>query len=382
MILLFSQNIYFLERNNRILVEIDSTYNHKLDLVMSMSKVARERSLTVVTMFLSLNPWEVNKKFAEFHLSKITLSKLRAELEELQLVENEKIIFAEILQKLNKTESIQADIVKRINAGGDANVHADIAEQNLPHENEVLQDFNALVSIMRQNADKARNDAQQQYQQSIQIVLFFSGLIFIFSVVVMKRALSQIKNIESSLISDAESLSWDATHDALTNIYNRRWLQHKFDLLDADTVNQNINHTLLYLDLDEFKPINDNFGHVVGDNVLCGLTREFEKCIRQNDTLARMGGDEFAILLENCDANKASEIASCIIDRVDKYSLTVTDKSVRIAGVSIGVKQFAGDSAVFTDVIKQTDSACYVAKNAGKNQFHVFESWDITAQEK
>ncbi|MCW9031618.1 MAG: GGDEF domain-containing protein [Gammaproteobacteria bacterium] len=132
---------------------------------------------------------------------------------------------------------------------------------------------------------------------------------------------------------------------------------------------------MLYIDLDEFKPVNDNFGHVVGDDFLCGVTREFERCIRHNDTLARMGGDEFAILLENCNVKKAKEIAECLIKRVDRFSILIKEEKVSISGCSIGIHEFTSATTTFQNLITQADLACYEAKKKGKNQSHIFNSY-------
>lgn len=369
--IIIAQNIYFLDKNNTTQANISNIYNRKLDVVMLMSKIVRERSLHMVTMYLSRDPWERDEIFTSFHKMRLAFIDLHKELKSLGLAENEKLLFDNVSSIINKTELIQIDIVERIQSGGDKTLHFDISSKDLPLEYQVLADLDLLIEIIRNNSQQARDKAKQQYNESVQLTYIIAILIFIIVLVTTKIVLIQIKIIESGLIQDAESMSWDATHDALTNVYNRRWLQHQFDLLQDDGEKRALNHSLLYIDLDEFKPVNDDYGHVVGDNFLCGITRELEKCIRQNDTLARLGGDEFAILLENCDLDKAKEISECLISRVDKYSLLVGSEKVTITGCSIGIKEFVGKSATFAELIKGTDEACYIAKHSGKNQFHI-----------
>jgi len=369
--LLIAQNIYFLNKNNTIQSDISNIYNRKLDVVMLMSKIVRERSLHMVTMYLSLDPWERDEIFTSFHKMKLVFLDLHKELKSLGLAENEKALFDTVNTTINKTELIQIDIVERIQSGGDKTLHSDISAKDLPLEYQVLANFDLLIEIIRNNAQQAREDAKQQYSESIRFTYIIAILILFVLLLATKRVLTQVNRIESGLIQDAEIMSWDATHDPLTNVYNRRWLQHQFDSLQNDGEKRALNHSLLYVDLDEFKPVNDNYGHVVGDTFLVGITRELEKCIRQNDTLARLGGDEFAILLENCDLDKAKEISECLISRVDKYSLLVDGEKVTITGCSIGIKEFVGKSAAFAALIKETDAACYIAKHSGKNQFHI-----------
>lgn len=369
--LLIAQNIYFLNKNNTAQADINNIYNRKLDVIMLMSKIVRERSLHMVTMYLSQDPWERDEIFISFHKMKLVFLDLHKELRSLGLAENEKALFDNVSKTINKTELIQNSIVERIQSGGDKKLHSDISAKDLPLEYQVLANFDVLIEIIRSNAQQARDDAKQQYSESIRFTYIIAILILFVLLLATKRVLSQINRIESGLIQDAESMSWDATHDALTNVYNRRWLQHQFDSLQNDGEKRVLHHSLLYVDLDEFKPVNDNYGHVAGDNFLVGITRELEKCIRQNDTLARLGGDEFAILLENCDLDKAKEISECLISRVEKYSLLIEGEKVTITGCSIGIKEFVGKSAAFVDLIKKTDAACYVAKHSGKNQFHI-----------
>jgi len=369
--MLILQNIFFLNKNNINQADINNIYSRKLDVIMLMSKIVRERSLHMVTMYLSPDPWERDEIFTSFHKMKIKFLDLHKELRALGLAENEKALFEKVNVTINKTELIQIDIVERIQSGGDKMLHSDISAKDLPLEYKVLADFDLLIDIFRKNAQQARDNAKQQYSESIRLTYMIALLILIVLFMATKRLLTQVKRIESGLINDAESMSWDATHDALTNVYNRRWLEHQFDSLQNDGEKRALRHSLLCIDLDEFKPVNDNYGHVAGDNFLCGITREFEMCIRQNDTLARLGGDEFAILLENCDLDKAKEISKCLISRVDKFSLNIDGNKVTIAGCSIGIKEFIGNSVTFTHLIKETDAACYVAKNNGKNQFHI-----------
>lgn len=369
---LIAQNIYFLEKNNSMLSHINENYNRKLDVVMLMSKVVRQRSLQMVTMYLSDDAWEQDKIFTDYHKLKLVFLELRDELTTLGLMNNEKILFDQIMTIINKTEVIQVAIVERIQSGGDNKVRLDISKKDLPLEMNILGIFDSLIEIIRNNANAARKEAKQQYLDIINFVASIAVIIILIAIYLIKRSLSQIVKIESGLIHKAETLSWDATHDALTNVYNRRWLQHEFELLKDEQNAELTIHSLLYIDLDEFKPINDTYGHVAGDNFLCGITRELEQCIRQNDTLARMGGDEFAILLENCDVEKASTIAECLILRVKRFSLSVDENIVSIAGCSIGINAFLGSNPVFSEIVKQADSACYNAKNNGKNQFYIY----------
>ena len=365
------QNIYFLDKNNDVLSSININHNHKLDLIMLMSKSARERSLSMVEMYLSTDPWERDKVFSNFHKLKLVFINQKDELQKLGLANNEKIIFDQIMSIIRTTEPLQNNIVNRIHSDEEKNVRSDISEKDFPLENKLLVAFDALAATTRKNADIARNEAYQQHLSNMMLVILVSGLVCLGLIFIMRKSLYKIKTIESELILEAESLGWDATHDALTDTYNRRWIQNKIESLLEVKGDEIIQHSLLYLDLDNFKPVNDAHGHMVGDKFLCDITHELEKCIRQHDSLARMGGDEFAILLENCDSSKAASIAECIIKNVNIFFIMVDGKKIAIDGCSIGVTEFGSRITNYDDIINQADSACYYAKRNGKNKIHV-----------
>lgn len=340
---------------------------------MLMSKIVRERSLIMLTMHLSHDLWEKDALFLRFHKLRPKFIALHSELRTLGFAENEKAFFYKVNIIINKTEELQNDIVERIQSGGDNNIHSDISEKDLPLEYEVLGYFDSLAELIRSNMVNARTEAEKQYSQSIMLVAVVALIVCFGVIFLMRRSIYHVNKIESELISEAETLNWDATHDALTDVYNRRWLQHELEGLLDDSRNSSIVHSLLCIDLDEFKTINDSYGHVVGDSFLCGVTREFEQCIRNNDMLARMGGDEFAILLKNCQVEKAEEIANCLVKRIDKFSLLTEDKKISIAGCSVGITVFTSSDIEFNQLIKQADSACYEAKKNGKQQTCVYQ---------
>ncbi len=113
--------------------------------------------------------------------------------------------------------------------------------------------------------------------------------------------------------SMARQLSWQATHDALTGLFNRSEFEHRLELALSSAKRENQQHALCYLDLDRFKIINDTCGHIAGDELLRQVTTMFQSLVRSSDTLARLGGDEFGILLEGCPLEPALRIANTVV---------------------------------------------------------------------
>lgn len=206
---LILQNIYFLKKNNSTLSNIDANYNRKLDVVMLMSKVVRERSLYMVTMYLSDDAWERDEIFTKFHKLKLVFLKLNDELKDIGLLVNEKTLFQLIKTNMNKAELVQIDIVERIQSGANKTVQHDISIKDLPLEKEILTSFDTLIEIIRSNADLARKKAKEQYHDILNFVALVAVLIFLIAIYLIKRSLNQMIKLESGLIQQAETLSWD-----------------------------------------------------------------------------------------------------------------------------------------------------------------------------
>ncbi|MEI6065359.1 MAG: diguanylate cyclase, partial [Pseudanabaena sp. ELA748] len=169
----------------------------------------------------------------------------------------------------------------------------------------------------------------------------------------------------------AKQLSWEASHDALTSLINRR----KFEQILVETIasvqNSHQQHAICYLDLDQFKVINDTAGHIAGDELLRQVTALLQSAIRANDTLARLGGDEFGLLLTQCPIAQAENIAESIRDLVYKFRFVWNNKTFAI-GVSVGVVAIDQTSQNLIQVMGKADAACYAAKAKGRNCVHVY----------
>lgn len=173
----------------------------------------------------------------------------------------------------------------------------------------------------------------------------------------------------------ARQLTWQASHDPLTGLFNRREFENRVSqtLFLARTKNQQ--HALCYLDLDQFKIVNDTCGHIVGDELLRQVTALFQTHVRSSDTLARLGGDEFGILLNHCSLESALPIAKNLCESIQALRFVWQDKIFKI-GASIGLIEINQHSESLTSVLSNADAACYAAKNNGRNRVHVYQADD------
>lgn len=163
-----------------------------------------------------------------------------------------------------------------------------------------------------------------------------------------------------------------AYHDALTGLTNRHEFETRINDLLTNPAHINTENVLLYIDLDQFKIINDTCGHVAGDELLKQLATLLSSTIRKMDTLSRLGGDEFGVLLLNCDLEHASSIAQNILDIIKDFRFSWETKTFTV-GASIGMVQFNGGSYKdLTSVLSAADMACYAAKDLGRNRIHLY----------
>ncbi|MBV1909630.1 MAG: EAL domain-containing protein [Kangiellaceae bacterium] len=179
----------------------------------------------------------------------------------------------------------------------------------------------------------------------------------------------------------ADKISWQATHDALTNLFNRNSFDKKLYSVTEDAQKNNSVHSLLYLDLDQFKIVNDTCGHVAGDELLKQIADLLEIHIRDNDILARLGGDEFGIILTSCPASIALRIAESIRQSIQDYRFGWEEKSFAI-GVSIGIVEISAMSENVEKILGEADAACYSAKDSGRNQVSLYQPEDSDAADR
>jgi diguanylate cyclase (GGDEF)-like protein/PAS domain S-box-containing protein len=174
----------------------------------------------------------------------------------------------------------------------------------------------------------------------------------------------------------AKELSWQASHDALTGLANRRAFEQQVSNVMVSLVDDSEQHALCYLDLDQFKIVNDTCGHAAGDQLLQQLTALLQQRVRANDTLARLGGDEFGLLLEGCSLEQAARLAESLRAMVKAFQFTWKDQTFSV-GVSIGVVGIDIHSSDLATVLSTADAACYAAKSKGRNCIHVCRTHDL-----
>lgn len=208
-----------------------------------------------------------------------------------------------------------------------------------------------------------------------------------------KNTLPEIKSLQSTInqisremqhveadmrhrIQDAQAqLRYQARHDALTGLVNRQELERRLQQALQDVKLHRANHVFCYMDLDQFRVINDTCGHLAGDEMLRQISMILSQRIRAEDTFARLGGDEFGLLLSYCQVEKAIEIAAQLRQMVETFRFMHEGRLFQ-TGISIGIVEITADLKDVGQITRHADAACYVAKDNGRNQIHLFHPED------
>src|SRR5215472_3203814 len=173
----------------------------------------------------------------------------------------------------------------------------------------------------------------------------------------------------------AHQMSYQATHDALTGLVNRREFERRLEEAIESGHRGDGQHVLCYLDLDRFKLVNDTSGHLAGDSMLREVAKLLRDAVRDSDTVGRIGGDEFGILLVGCPLEKARQIADDVTRAVGDHRFVWKDKIFNV-GVSIGLVEISRESGTLEELLAAADTACYVAKKQGSGRVAVYSARD------
>ncbi|MCR9141576.1 MAG: EAL domain-containing protein [bacterium] len=172
-----------------------------------------------------------------------------------------------------------------------------------------------------------------------------------------------------------ESLEFQATHDSLTMLANRFQFEREAGRAIESARRSGCAHALLYMDLDQFKIVNDTCGHIAGDRLLKQLAGELSLGLPENGVIARLGGDEFGVILLDTNSEDAVQQAQALRTLIEQFRFAFEGHSFRI-GVSIGIAMIDEHNLVFDEVLKDADFACFAAKDSGRNQVHLFRPDD------
>jgi len=187
-------------------------------------------------------------------------------------------------------------------------------------------------------------------------------------------------------VTDAREMStrllFQAGHDELTGLINRREFEARLEIALDNSRESGVPHAVCYFDLDQFKVVNDTCGHAAGDQLLRQIASTLVATVRKTDTIARMGGDEFVLLMEHCTVEQAQRTAQAVRKALEDITFSWGEKRFRVSA-SIGLVPVTSGLEKVADILSAADSACFVAKEMGRNRVHVYGPSDkeLTARQ-
>lgn len=357
--------------SNTMSIMVEDT-NTKVQAANSMRDAIRLRSDSLKKMQLSSDLFERDDELQRFYnysgIYRIAREKLLShKLNKVEQALTQRLTdFTRQAQPINDkaAEMLMADVVSE-------EVVAVIADaETLQHA--ILQLLDELVTI-ENNAALEALDATNRENKSIRLVL-----ILLIGVALLISSLIALYVI-TNLTKKNREIEYQATHDCLTGLINRREFEHRVTEAMRSSKIDNVNHALMYIDLDQFKVVNDTCGHSAGDELLRQITHILGADIRQTDTLGRLGGDEFGVLLNGCNLSEAALLGEKLKDVISGYRFSWSGKFFTI-GASIGVVPITKESNHVNDIFVAADEACYTAKENGRNLVHVYDPTDKNMQ--
>ena len=242
-----------------------------------------------------------------------------------------------------------------------------------------MEEIRGIIHDMMSVEEQRLAEKRQTSASAVQLATYISTFGHFLLILIAAAIAITIGRASNIYINErkrsTEQLSYQASHDPLTGLVNRREFEHRGKQLLSTVSADQTEHALCYMDLDQFKVVNDTCGHAAGDEMLRQLSQVLIATLRHKDTLARLGGDEFGVLIEDCSLDNAHRIAKKLLEAIQNYQFTWQGHSFRI-GVSIGLVAITKTTLNLTEVLKEADAACYMAKDKGRNRIHVYHIED------
>ena len=348
--------------------------NIKTAAASDMRDAIRLRSESLKTMMLTSDIFDRDEEYQRFasHAGKYRVAREKLARPGIDADESE------IIQQLNQlTRESQphndnaASLLMSDAHPGDID---EVLKKAAMHQQKILAGIEQLVALEKVNTRQALQASRDHYSGTRQLLFVLTGIALLFSLLVARTVIT-------STARKNRQIAYQASHDALTGLINRRAFEYRIERTIEHARTESATHALLYMDLDQFKVINDTCGHTAGDELLRKLSHLLLSSVRQRDTLSRLGGDEFGMLLENCPLERAVEIANEQLTTIKEFQFNWCDKSFTV-GVSIGIVPIDRCSIDLASILSAADSACYMAKESGRDQVQIAQLGDRRLQKR
>lgn len=327
--------------------------NVKIELAQIMQYALHERALSMHSIAVLTDAFLQDDEFMRFNILGVSYASARNNLERLVLTDKEKAILSEI-QIL--TQDTQPYVQEVIELGLDNNnpvIFDKIRELAIPKQRLIAEQVKKLVALQQEQAKIALQYGQTSYENARNLMLLLGGLASVLAVLIAMLVIRLVTK-------QAHQLEHQALHDELTGLPNRLLFQDRLKSSILRGQRQAMFFSVILMDLNRFKAVNDSYGHNVGDLLLGEFARRLKSSVRKMDTVARLGGDEFVIILESLDHDGAIQLADKLVKTiVEPFLLSGHELDV---GVSMGIALYPEHGQDCTTLVNRADIAMYEAK--------------------
>lgn len=342
--------------------------NAKTGAANIMRDAIRLRTHSLYVMLSTDDPFELDEQSILYHDYAGTYIGARERLLQAQLNEGERALLRQLDQATRKAQPENDKALSLVVEGAQGSRVLDQIRIAQRAQQEVLNLLDRLVSLESAHTGHALTLNREHYIYTRNQLLALSAatvvICLLIALIVVRKAAARNRHI-----------SHQASHDSLTGLINRRQFEDDLRALVARTARERSVHALFYMDLDQFKIVNDTCGHAAGDELLRQISTELRQHIRKADVLARLGGDEFGVLLCDCDAVEASRVAETLTRVVRNFRFLWGENSF-VVGASIGVVSISAATPDVEELLSMADAACYAAKDQGRNRIYVYQEND------
>jgi diguanylate cyclase (GGDEF)-like protein len=373
LVLLVSIPIVQNSAQHRGMQNLVETTTHKTAAITSMRNALWQQTAGLQHMLLADTAAERNSYYRRFNEDSASYLAAASQLASLGTLGDEAAVHTQLQQQARFSEPYFESTAKLI-------MHAAPASLVTAAMRDIAANMELMLASMDRLAEIQRSRAMRVLEASRQQNTLVSKLLTGIALVLLTLTGTGVRQVFLHLSEKNRQLAYQGSYDPLTGLINRREFEFRLDRLIQQTRGKPAIHALLYMDLDQFKLVNDSCSHAAGDELLGQVTRLLLGAIRQRDTLGRLGGDEFGLLLENCPLGKAVELASGIQKSFDGFQYTRGEKTFSL-GASIGVVLIDAKTSGIGSVMSAADAACYIAKESGRNRVQIAHLGDHRIQQ-